>query len=36
MPYRDNHGIYFTGLFQFLKSEKLMHYQRQTLRSGDR
>lgn len=21
MPYRDNHGIYFTGLFQFLKNE---------------
>ena len=24
MPYRDNHGIYFTGLFQFLKSEKFI------------
>ena len=26
MPYRDNHGIYFTGLFQFLNSEKLFRY----------
>ena len=24
MPYRDNHGIYFTGLFQFLNSEKVI------------
>ena len=24
MPYRDNHGIYFTGLFDFLKNDKLL------------
>lgn len=24
MPYRDNHGIYYTGLFQFLKNTKLI------------
>ena len=24
MPYRDNHGIYFTGLFDFLKSDKFL------------
>ena len=24
MPYRDNHGIYFTGLFQFLKSDRII------------
>lgn len=24
MPYRDNHGIYYTGLFQFLKSDKMI------------
>ena len=24
MPYRDEHGFYFTGLFQFLTSEKLI------------
>ena len=24
MPYRDDHGIYFTGLFQFLKRDKIL------------
>ena len=24
MPYRDEKGIYYTGLFQFLASEKMM------------